>query len=201
MITALLLLALAQASPWQPQTSGTTAGLRGLHAVNSAVVWASGTDGTILRSLNGGALWQPCTVPPNAARLDVRAVWAWDERRALVLSSGPGDLSRLYATSDGCKTWHLLYTNPDTPNGFWDGLVFLNPRDGFIYGDPIPDPRVKMLKPCPVAHARWRQNLEPGGPQPAPPAGRIVLCGQQLCHDAKPGQDLDGHQQSEGVSK
>jgi hypothetical protein len=37
------------------------------------------------------------------------------------MSSGKGDLSRLYKTTDGCQTWKLLFTNLD-PDGFWDAL-------------------------------------------------------------------------------
>jgi hypothetical protein len=37
------------------------------------------------------------------------------------MSSGTGDQSRLYKTTDGCQTWKLLFTNPDK-EGFWDAV-------------------------------------------------------------------------------
>jgi photosystem II stability/assembly factor-like uncharacterized protein len=62
------------------------------------------------------------------------------------MSSGKGDLSRLYKTTDACKTWKLLLTNPDA-NGFWDGIqinwikgVFTDGRlsvQGTLIGDPV----------------------------------------------------------------
>src|SRR6202451_2270063 len=98
--------------PWELVVSGTTAGLRGIHAVGGGVVWASGTGGIVLRSEDGGDHWRQCTTPPDAAKLDFRGIWAWDAQTALLLSSGPGDQSRLYRTTDGCASWTLLFTNP-----------------------------------------------------------------------------------------
>jgi photosystem II stability/assembly factor-like uncharacterized protein len=52
------------------------------------------------------------------------------------MSSGKGDLSRLYKTTDGCQTWALLFTNPDK-DGFFDALKFRNPQTGWLLGDPV----------------------------------------------------------------
>jgi len=123
-------------SPWTLQTSHTTASLRGIHAVNTHIAWASGTAGTILRTLDGGRHWHTCAIPPNAAKLDFRAIWAFDARTAWAMSSGPGSQSRLYKTIDGCAHWTLLATN-HAPSGFWDALVFQNRQKGFLLGDPV----------------------------------------------------------------
>ena len=121
--------------PWEIEVSESSAGLRGIHAVGAGVVWASGTGGTVLRSEDSGYEWQTCAVPTGGEKLDFRGVWAWDANHAFALSSGPGELSRLYRTDDGCSHWTLIMTNPD-PNGFWDGLLFINREYGLIYGDP-----------------------------------------------------------------
>src|SRR5690242_1843866 len=39
---------------WQPSTTGSDARLRGLSAVSRHVAWASGSQGTILRTVDGG---------------------------------------------------------------------------------------------------------------------------------------------------
>ena len=171
--------------PWELEVSGSTAGLRGIHAVGGGVAWASGTDGTILRSEDGGYEWQQCATPPEASKLDFRAIWAWDERTALALSSGPGLLSRLYQTTDGCASWKLLFTNPDAANGskfpgFWDGLLFLDRENGIIYGDPsinsarIPDVRIPLeigsfifrLRVTPDGGSTWIPVTDPERPSP-----------------------------------
>jgi len=122
--------------PWVMQSSGTKAGLRGIHAVGGGVAWASGTNGTVLRTEDSGYMWQSCAMPPGAEKLDFRGIWAWDADTAIVMSSGPGDLSRLYKTTDGCSHWTLLYTNPDK-DGFWDAIAFTDRNRGFILGDPV----------------------------------------------------------------
>ena len=128
----------AHSGPWELEESASSAGLRGIHAVGGGVVWASGSGGTVLRSEDTGYLWQQCTPVPGASKLDFRGIWAWDALNVLVLSSGPGDQSRLYRTTDGCNSWKLIFTNPDA-TGFWDGLLFLDPQHGIIYGDPSQD--------------------------------------------------------------
>ena len=134
---AVLLAATAPArAQWQIEPSGTTASLRGIHAVTANIAWASGTNGTVLRTLDGGRNWRPCSVPAGAEKLDFRSVWAWDADHAMVMSSGPGQESRLYSTHDGCRTWTLVFTNPDV-DGFWDSLQFDGTRFGVILGDPV----------------------------------------------------------------
>jgi photosystem II stability/assembly factor-like uncharacterized protein len=131
----------AHSGPWELEDSGSSAGLRGIHAVGGGVVWASGTGGTVLRSEDTGYLWQQCAVPSGAAKLDFRGIWAWDAQNVFVLSSGPGGQSRLYETTDGCSSWKLIFTNPDAASGskfpgFWDGILFIDRQHGLIYGDP-----------------------------------------------------------------
>jgi hypothetical protein len=135
-VTAQSAMTAARSGPWQLQDSTTHAGLRGIHAVGGGVAWASGTDGTVLRTEDGGFMWQSCAMPPDMEKLDFRGVWAWDANTAVVMSSGPGDLSRLYKTTDGCSHWKLLYTNPDK-DGFWDAVTFWDKDFGYILGDPV----------------------------------------------------------------
>ncbi|HEX4155901.1 MAG TPA: hypothetical protein VHY48_09825 [Acidobacteriaceae bacterium] len=106
---------------WQILDSHTTADLRGIVNVGGGVAWASGSDGTILRTEDAGLMWQLCAKPRGGEHLDFRAVQAFDNNTAIAMSSGKGDQSRLYQTTDGCQTWHLVFTNPDK-EGFWDAL-------------------------------------------------------------------------------
>jgi photosystem II stability/assembly factor-like uncharacterized protein len=126
------------ASPiWQMQESGTTAGLRGIDSVDGTVAWASGTGGTVLKTLDGGAHWTQCAIPDAAkdgATLDFRGVQAWDAKTAIVMSSGKGNLSRLYKTTDGCLRWKLLLYNTEK-EGFWAALYFEARGDGKGLGD------------------------------------------------------------------
>jgi photosystem II stability/assembly factor-like uncharacterized protein len=123
-------------NPWEAEHSGTDQPLRGIHAVGNGVAWASGARGTVLRTEDSGYVWQRCAMPEGAEKLDFRSVWAWDASTAIVMSSGPGDQSRLYRTTDGCAHWTLVATNKDS-SGFWDGLVFSDRNNGYLLGDPV----------------------------------------------------------------
>jgi hypothetical protein len=137
LVVGLVLAAVGRAqAQWEIETSNTTADLRGIHSVGDGVAWASGTNGTVLRTEDGGYVWQGCAVPPGAEKLDFRGVQGFDANTAIVMSSGKGALSRLYKTTDGCHTWKLILTNPDA-EGFWDAVKFRDPRNGFLLGDPV----------------------------------------------------------------
>lgn len=129
-------LAISAHAQWQLQDSHTTADLRGIHNIGSGVAWASGTNGTVLRTLDGGNKWQTCAVPPGAEHLDFRGIQAFDLSTAIVMSSGKGDLSRLYKTTDGCRTWKLVFTNPDE-NGFFDAIHKTSQGKIYLLGDPV----------------------------------------------------------------
>ncbi len=118
------------------QDSTTTADLRGIASVGDGVAWASGTHGTVLRTEDSGFVWQGCAVPPDAASLDFRGIQAFDAQTAIVMSSGKGDLSRIYKTIDGCRTWRLVFTDPD-PDGFFDAIQTLPLARTAILGDPV----------------------------------------------------------------
>jgi photosystem II stability/assembly factor-like uncharacterized protein len=133
---AMAVAAMTAHSQWTLQNSNSTASLRGIHSLGGGVAWASGTNGTVLRTEDGGYLWQACTIPPGAEKLDFRGIQAFNANAAIVMSSGKGDLSRLYKTTDGCHSWKLLFTNPDK-DGFWDAIQFNRAQWGWILGDPV----------------------------------------------------------------
>lgn len=140
-VLALLFAAPLAHAQWQMQESHAATSLRGIHAVNDSVAWASGADGTILRTQDGGAHWQHCAPPAGAEKLDFRGVWAWSADVATILSSGPGDSSRVYLTTDACAHWTEQLRNKDK-DGFWDVLTFRRPPDspedsGILIGDPV----------------------------------------------------------------
>lgn len=125
----------ADPSPWQFQKSGVDASLRGLCVVDTEVVWASGSRGTVLRTVDGGARWQAVSVP-DAAALDFRDIHAFDARRAVVISSGTP--ARIYRTEDGGATWKMAFQSPHEA-AFFDALSFFDPDQGLVMSDPVDD--------------------------------------------------------------
>ncbi|MFI5909924.1 WD40/YVTN/BNR-like repeat-containing protein [Dactylosporangium sp. NPDC051541] len=123
------------APSWKLLDSGSTAQLRGLSAVSDRVAWASGTGGTVLRTVDGGRSWRSVG-PPDAADLQLRDIEAFDTLHAVILSIGEGSASRVYRTEDGGRTWTETYRNAD-PAAFYDCLAFSDPHHGLALGDPV----------------------------------------------------------------
>ena len=130
----LLALGAATASAFgqfKSQTSGTAAQLRGVSAVSNLVAWASGSNGTFLRTTDAGLRWTVGTVP-DASALDFRDVEAIDARTAILLATA----GKIYKTTDGGEHWSLQYDNT-TPGVFLDALAFWDAQNGIALGDPM----------------------------------------------------------------
>jgi hypothetical protein len=143
------------------QESGTTASLRGIWALDSLTAWATGSEGTVLRTVDGQH-WIHCTTPDaekDGRTLDFRGVRAWDPEMAIVMASGPGDKSRLYKTTDGCRTWKLIFRNPDK-DGFWDALKFNGLKEGIVLGDPVQGAFAMFITLD--GGASWKRQRAPG---------------------------------------
>src|SRR5262245_48442738 len=123
------------AAQWEPQTIQSEADFRGLCVVSPKVAWVSGTKGTFGRTTDAGKTWSVGTVP-GADKLDFRAVRAFGELTAYLLSAGPGEESRIYKTTDGGKTWALQFKN-DEPKAFFDALDFWDEKHGLALSDPV----------------------------------------------------------------
>ncbi len=117
---------------WCSLESGSSASLRGLSAVDDEVCWASGSGGTVLRTLDG-LTWERLNIP-GADELDFRDVEAFDADTALVMSAGAP--ARAYRTNNGGQTWDLVYDNPDE-RAFFDAMAFWDEKRGLAFSDPI----------------------------------------------------------------
>ncbi len=124
-----------KSGPWQTQTVDTKADFRGLCVVSPKVAWVSGTQGTYARTTDAGKTWSVATVPA-AEKLDFRAVKAFGESTAYLLSAGPGDASRIYKTIDGGKSWSMQFKNADAA-AFFDAIAFWDEKNGIVLGDPV----------------------------------------------------------------
>lgn len=128
---AILLLA----SGWTLQPVHTDSSLRGLTALGDQIAYASGTKGTILRTVDGGEHWTKPVIP-GAEELDFRDIEAMDNKTVYVMSAGPGRLSRVYKSGDGGLTWTPVLNNPDA-QGFFDDIAFWDRERGLVAGDPV----------------------------------------------------------------
>jgi hypothetical protein len=160
------------------QASHTTASMRGIANVDSRIAWASGTGGTVLKTLDGGNHWAACATPTGAEKLDFRGIQAFDDKTAIVMSSGKGDLSRVYRTSDGCATWQRLFTNPDAPDGFFDAMSFTRRDEGWLLGDPVKGSF--YLANTSDGGATWTRSKSPDLDEPVRSIGAFAASNQSF---------------------
>lgn len=158
------------------QTSGTTALLQAVSAVDENVVWVSGHRGTWARTLDGGATWATGVVP-GADTLQFRDVHAHSADLAWLLSAGSGELSRIYRTGDGGESWTLQWTN-DEPDGFYDCIDFWNADRGAVYGDAV-DGELRILRTV-DGGAHWERLTGSALPGALPGEGGFAASGTCL---------------------
>lgn len=136
-LLAAVLVPASVGAQWTFVAGVTTAELRGLSMVDDTVVWASGSHGTVLRSMDGGRTWLADSVP-GAGLLDLRAIHAFNDGAAIVVSSGEADkgLARIYSTTDGGRHWSQVYAT-EQKGAFFDAVGFWDRRSGVVLSDPV----------------------------------------------------------------
>ena len=122
---------------WEQVAVPTTASFRSLSVVSEKIVWTGGTEGTVLRTIDGGATWQVHTVR-GAEKLDFRGLHAFDANSAVIMSSGNAEdgQARIYRTSDGGESWQLAYEQK-TRGVFFDAIAFWDRTHGIVVSDPV----------------------------------------------------------------
>ncbi len=123
---------------WIVQETGVDGNLRGVSVVvhrSGITVWATGSNGTVELSTDSGATWQKIAIPGGEA-LDFRGAQAFDTGVAYVMSSGEGEKSRIYKTSDLGKTWKAQYTGKESAF-FLDALACKDEKHCFALSDPV----------------------------------------------------------------
>jgi photosystem II stability/assembly factor-like uncharacterized protein len=130
------------AQVWEVVTSGADSNLRAISAgsfygtvLGKPVVWAAGSNGTVLVSQDEGKRWKRMTVK-GGEQLDFRGIVAFDGSTAYLMASGEGEKSRIYKTSNGGATWELQYSDPRN-EFFLDAIACLSEKECYALGDPI----------------------------------------------------------------
>ncbi|PLK45330.1 oxidoreductase [Emticicia sp. TH156] len=124
---------------WVKQNAGTDASFRSISAASSKVVWAGGTKGTILKTINAGAEWQVIKVA-GAETLDFRDIHGVNEKTAFAMSAGEADkgAAKIFKTTDGGANWRVVFQTTEK-GAFFDSFDFWNEQEGILIGDPVDD--------------------------------------------------------------
>lgn len=172
-----------QAQWWKVQTRGLDTNLRGVSAVYSAdekgvrvpVVWASGSNGVILRSLDAGKKWKQLHVSGGDG-LDFRGIVAFDASSAYVMSIGKTGQSRIYKTSDGGESWKLQYSD-SRPEFFLDAIACRSEKQCLAVGDSL-DGKFVLLETSDGEH--WSQLPADRLPAPRPGEGSFAASNSNI---------------------
>jgi photosystem II stability/assembly factor-like uncharacterized protein len=144
LLSLFLLLAIPEDTHWwSVQTSGIDTNLRAVdifvgdyvNDVIASIVWATGSNGVVLRSTDQGKTWQRLHVP-DAEKLDFRGIQAVSLKSAYLISIGEGEKSRIYKTTDAGASWVLEYTG-NRPAIFLDGISCVSENECFAISDPV----------------------------------------------------------------
>lgn len=165
--------------PWQIQNQDTDTNLRGVSVVRNSnekrfAVWASGSNGTILLSLDEGKSWKHLAIP-GAEKLDFRGIAARGSRIAYAMSSGEGAASRIYRTTDGGANWQQQYIG-DRKEVFLDALTCSADDVCLALGDPV-DGKFLLLYTHDGSH--WKEL--PRGNMPSATAGEGAFAASGSC--------------------
>lgn len=120
---------------FQELDTGSLSSLRAIHAVDEQVVWASGSQGQVLLSIDGGESWKLITIP-GCEETEFRSLHAWDGKRALVFEISPR--GRAFITNNGGDSWELVYSSPKE-GAFFNSVKFADHTNGIAISDPVDD--------------------------------------------------------------
>lgn len=120
-----------------PLETGSKASFRGIASIGAETVWLGGSNGTLLKSINGGTSWQQQHLP-DADALDFRDIECLNAETVLVMSAGSGMDSRIYRTEDSGENWQTVLINTKE-KAFFNGLDFWNASAGVLVSDAIDD--------------------------------------------------------------
>ncbi|MEO9965667.1 MAG: YCF48-related protein [Reichenbachiella sp.] len=109
--------------------------LRGISVLDENNIWVSGTNGTVLKTSNGGVNWEEVYVPDSDS-LDFRDVEVLTPDEIVLMSAGPGAQSNVFKSKDGGRHWDKELSNA-YDSGFYDGMAFWNAKEGILAGDPV----------------------------------------------------------------
>jgi photosystem II stability/assembly factor-like uncharacterized protein len=106
--------------------------IRGLAALNDSIIWASGSNGYVAKSINGGKTWSFSRIP-GMDSAELRDIEVLDEKTIIVMSSVQP--AAILKSTDGGVTWKKVFEDT-RKEAFLDAMDFAG-KKGICLGDPI----------------------------------------------------------------
>jgi len=121
---------------------------RGLAPFNDTICWVSGSSGSVIKTIDGGATWDTIS-PTGYSTKEFRDIHVYSANHALVMSSGANAV--ILSTRDGGKNWELVHSTSRL-GVFYDAMGVFGPFI-CVVGDPYKpsvesELRIDMILSC-----------------------------------------------------
>lgn len=114
-------------------STGTNTSIRGMSIPNEQVIWVSGSNGTIGKSVDAGKTWRWMIVR-GFEKKDFRDIEAFDSSRAIAMAVD--NPAYIIKTTDGGASWKKVFER-SMEGMFLDAMDFKNDKEGVCIGDPL----------------------------------------------------------------
>ena len=133
LISLLTIFTSMQAQRIEQLSAATKSSFRGLSVVSDQILWVSGSNGMVGKSIDGGGTWAWMIVKGFENR-DFRDIHAFDKDCAIIMAIS--EPAQILKTFDGGKNWKVVFTD-STKGMFLDAMDFYNKKNGLVVGDPV----------------------------------------------------------------
>lgn len=117
---------------WEMKDTPTEASLRALSPISEDIVWASGSGGVWMRTVDSGKSWDHGLIA-GLDNVDFRSIQGINAEIAIAASAGQPAV--IYKTIDGGENWKLVHQEGEM--AFFDGISFVDLERGYVFGDPV----------------------------------------------------------------
>ena len=178
-------LSTAASLKWQLLPTNSAQRFRGLSPVSAETAWVAGTNGTVLRTTDGGETWESVGPPLSVEDVELqdRDVQAFSAEDAVILSIGEATDSRIYVTSNGGKSWIQSFTNEDSA-AFYDCIAFDSPSHGMAMSDPV-DGKFRLIE---TNNGGVSWDIVPSDSMPSALDGEFGFAASGTCLTTKSGR-------------
>ncbi len=140
LLTAHCSLLTASAATWTKQPSGTMAWLRSVYFLDQNRGWVAGSNGTLLRTTDGGESWKKIAALGRDTLLDAYFAsedvgWLVVERDLLKLRTNDEPRSYLLKTEDAGFSWQRVFFRSGDVNVRLVRAIFADSQHGLVFGE------------------------------------------------------------------
>jgi type IX secretion system substrate protein len=117
---------------WVEQSTGVSNDLNSISSSDNNTCWASGDNGTVIRTTDGGLNWQNVG-GGSLGTNTLYNIFAIDGNIAIV-STTTGSNALVFRTTNGGVSWLQMFSQQ---NGFINSIWMTSSSNGFMMGDPV----------------------------------------------------------------